>query len=73
VEHEELEGVTGGAAVSWSDFTEDPSAAFVTVLLTADLRKQGRWCTGVWKEKNHLVEGSVSPETSPSQRSPWSE
>jgi hypothetical protein len=37
VENEELEGVTGGTVVSQSDFVGDPSAAFVTVLLTADL------------------------------------
>jgi hypothetical protein len=47
VEHKELEGVTRGAVVSQSDFSRDSSAAFVTVLLTADLRKQGRWCTRV--------------------------
>jgi hypothetical protein len=56
VEHKELEGVTGGTVVSRSDFAGDPSAAFITVLLT----------TGVRKEKNHLVEGSVSLETPPS-------
>jgi hypothetical protein len=66
VEHKELEGVTGGTVVSRSDFAGDPSAAFITVLLTADLGKQERWCIRVQKEKNHPVEGSVSLKTPPS-------